>query len=162
MEADKLHCDTRLIREEQQYRRLGTRKPSCNVCEEREPAALTGTDPNIVCYECLALKKGKSTVEQHHMAGQHNDSFTVPIPANEHRILSDMQRDWPNGTLRNPDCSPLRQAAATIRGWLDILRLMIERVLGWIPAYLEQLDDILTGKLGNQYWLDMNIQRSIR
>jgi hypothetical protein len=106
-------------RQERQLQRLGTRKPQCKMCGESDPAALTRRPPNILCYECQAKKAkklGRSSIEQHHPAGRNNDSFTVPIPANDHRILSDHQIDWPLETLRNPNASPLRAAAATLRG----------------------------------------------
>src|SRR4051812_34101732 len=84
------------------------------------------------------------TVGPHdHWFGQHNDPLTSPIPANDHRVLSELQAQWPEKTLRNPDGSPLLRIAAGLRGWLDVLRLLIERVAGWIPAALEQLDELL-------------------
>lgn len=141
------------LRKEQHLKRLETREPKCKGCEETNPAALTGTDPNILCYECQSAKDERSVIEAHHFAGKSNDSFTIPILGNDHRILSDVQRDWPIETLRNPNGSPLIKAAAAIRGWLDILRLLIEQILGWIPPFLEWLDDQLTATHGKQWWL---------
>jgi hypothetical protein len=74
------------------------------------------------------------------------------MPGNDHRIVSDNQHDWPLDTLRNPDGSPLLRAAASIRGWLDILRLIIERTVGWVPAFLEALDAWLRESLGERWW----------
>jgi hypothetical protein len=74
------------------------------------------------------------------------------VPGNDHRILSDYQHEWPLGTLRNPDGSPLLRAAASIRGWLDILRLIIERTVGWVPALLEMLDAWLRELVGEHWW----------
>ena len=142
------------VRREQQFRRLRTRNPKCHICGETDAAALTSTDGDIICYECQAEARGKSPVEKHHYAGQHNDSFRIPVPGNDHRVLSDNQRDWPNETLRNPNGSPLLKAAASLRGWLDILRLLIERILGWIPEYLEQLDAYLTTINGQRWWVN--------
>ena len=90
--------------------------------------------------------------EQHHPAGQHNLPVTVPIPINEHRILSDRQRDWPNETLKNPDKNPVLKAAGALRGWIDALTLIIERCIGWIPAMLEDLNEWLTTRIGPRWW----------
>lgn len=64
-----------------------------------------------------------------------------------------MQRDWPERTLRNPDGSPLLRAAGAIRGWLDVLRVIIDRAVGWIPPFLEWLDERLRAVHGNRWWL---------
>lgn len=144
---------------EKHFQRLGTRKPICSTCEESEPSALTGYAPDIVCYECQAKAHKKSLVESHHPSGRQNDSFTIPIPGNDHRVLTEKQRDWPIETLRNPNGSPLRKASAAIRGWLDTLRLMIERILGWIPDFLERLDELLTAQLGGQWWVKIGLDR---
>jgi hypothetical protein len=146
----------REVRQEKQLQRLGNRKPQCKLCGESDPAALTGTTPNIVCYECQTKKSGKSTIEQHHPAGRNNDSFTVPIPANDHRILSDRQQDWPEQTLRNPKGDPLLKIAATVRGVMDMFIELIRRTLGWIPEFLEALADFLVEELGNNWWEKMS------
>lgn len=137
---------------ESHYRRLGTRNPSCSICEEKEPIALTGFHPNIICYQCQAIKDGKSGMEDHHFAGKNNDPMTVPIFANDHRILSENQQDWPKETLRNPSGSPLLRAAASLRGFLAMLWLLIERILGWIPPFLEWLDQLLKKEKGEVWW----------
>jgi hypothetical protein len=134
--------------------RLGTRTPQCQGqdCVETDPFALTGTFPDILCAACLAQRTGKLDTERHHAAGQHNLSVTVPIPINEHRILSDRQRDWPEETLKNPKANPLLKAAGALRGWIDILKLVIERCIGWIPAMLESLNTHLIQRLGPSWW----------
>jgi hypothetical protein len=142
------------VRREKHMQRLNSRNPRCKECGEESLAALTGTTPNIICYECQARRKKRSTTEKHHFAGRNNDPLTVSIPSNDHRILSDEQKDWPTTTLRNQDNSPLIRAAATLRGLLDILRSLIERTLGWIPEFLEWLDDLLKERLGAHWWLE--------
>jgi hypothetical protein len=135
---------------EQRYRQLGTREPRCpiNDCAETHPFALTGCSPEVVCYE-HALDRW---TEDQHWFGQHNDPLTSGIPANDHRILSELQGRWPKDTLRNPDGSPLLRAAAGLRSWLDVMRLLIERVVGWIPPFLEQLDAWLRDRIGPRWW----------
>ena len=139
---------------DQQLRKLGTRTPACRIegCGATNPFALTGVDPNIVCYEHQALLRGRPWLEEHHVAGRSNDPSTVLLPGNGHRVLSARQRLWPRETLRNPDGSPLLRAAAALRGWLDILWLVVTCTVGWIPDLLEQLDAWLRATLGDRWW----------
>jgi hypothetical protein len=132
------------------------------MCGESDPRCLTTRDDETSCYACLARRNGRPTIERHHVAGRHNLDATVPMPANDHRIVTDMQRtSWPDRTLRNPDGSPLLRAAAAIRGWLDALTLMIERAIGWIPELLEALDLWLCERLERDWpkqfahWLEL-------
>jgi len=149
----------REIREEAHLERLRTRNPRCQRCgNERHPAALTGTAPNIVCYECLLKESGRSWTEGHHPAGRHNDPTTVAVPSNDHRVLSDMQRDWPEQTLRNPDGSPLLAAAAALRGWMDVMLIIIERTVDYIPAFLELLDQRLQEEWGDRWWEELGLE----
>lgn len=150
----EVNRNQQVVRFEQQLRQLGDRTPKCVVCGESNPFTLTGIHPNILCYQCLTQQTGKSPIEDHHIAGQHNDPFTVPIPGNDHRILNDMQKDWPESTLRNPDGSPLLRAAATLRGWLDVLYLIIDLAIGWIPPFLEWVDGKLVNLVSPQWWKD--------
>jgi hypothetical protein len=140
------------VRRERALRRLGINEPKCRSCTECHPDALTGVAPEIVCYACLAQLEGRALIEDHHPAGRHNDPVTVPAPANDHRILNVLQEEWPTMTLRNPDGSPLLAAAAAIRGWLDILRLIIDRAVGWVPEFLEWLDSALRASVGECWW----------
>jgi hypothetical protein len=149
------------VRRENHLRRLGTREPRCANCGENDPATLTGCAPDIICYECQAKASERSPIEQHHPAGRNNDPVTFPVPGNDHRILSDLQKDWPQETLRNPTDSPLRKAAATMRGFLDLLKLLIERVFGWIPDFLESLDNKLTEHIGAIWWEKLGLSTEI-
>lgn len=127
---------------------------ACSLCGEINQCALVEKTRPILCYACQqkTTQNGKSPVENHHIAGQNNSDSTVTLPANDHRLLSDMQQDWPASTLRNADGSPLLQAAAAVRGWLDILSLIIDRVIGWIPVFLESLDTALCGSFSPTWW----------
>jgi hypothetical protein len=151
--APEDHEDRLVDRREERLRALGTRYPRCSVpgCEESDPFALTGVDPNILCRDHLAAMHGRSWVEQHHPAGRHNDQASVPVPANDHGALSEHQALWPPDTLRNAHGSPLLRMAAWIRGWLAIVRVM-ERTLGRIPASLERLDALLSDRIGQDWW----------
>jgi hypothetical protein len=134
------------------YRRLGTRTGQCPHCGERDPRALTGTHSDIRCYEHDCLARGRSPVEAHHPAKWRNDRFTIDIPGNDHRILSSRQQQWPIQTLRNPDGSPLLKLSAALRGFLDILHQIIDRLLSWAIHFLEELDAHLCHVLGNRWW----------
>jgi hypothetical protein len=49
-----------------------------------------------------------------------NNPITVPIPVNDHAaVLTEAQYEWPMETWENPDGSPLRAGAASIRGFCD-------------------------------------------
>jgi hypothetical protein len=148
------HDDTWDERREQRLRALGTRSPQCAApgCEETDPFGLTGVAPHIVCPEHLADAQGRSRVESHHVAGRHNDPCTIPTLANDHGALSALQASWPRETLRNPNGSPLVRMAAWLRGWLDILLVIIDRSVGRIPAGLENLDALLTEHAGPDWW----------
>jgi hypothetical protein len=140
---------------EVRFATLGTRSPCCSVagCRETNPFALSGTHPNLVCAEHRASNLGHVPIDGHHSKGRANDADDViPALANDHAVLSELQRFWPQRTLRNPDGSPLLRAAAALRGWLDVLRLMLERTVGWIPDFLESLDAWLSQRLGTRWW----------
>jgi hypothetical protein len=69
-----------------------------------------------------------------------------------------MQNDWPSKTWRNPDRSPLIAAAASVRGSIDLLKVVVERMLGWIPRFLEKLDECLCNAVGGRWWNDDRFQ----
>jgi hypothetical protein len=147
--------DDRDLRWEARLRQLGTRTPRCTECPESDPFALTLTSDGLRCYECLALEAGRSWTERQHPAGRRNHLATVLIPGNDHRVVDDHKHDWPRNTLRNPNGSPLLRAAACLRGWLDTLQLVVDRTVGWIPPFLEQLDHWRTDQLGRGWWQQM-------
>lgn len=106
-----------------------------------------------MCMECVRRKRGKSTQDNHHPAGKANNPTTTPILANDHRAeLNVAQYDWPKRTLENPEGSPLLAAAACIRGFVDTIFYLIDKLLLWIPEMLEVLDRFLAEKLGPKWW----------
>lgn len=143
---------------EDRLRSLGRRHPQCSHvgCEETDPFALTGVDPHILCAEHRADAEGRSWTQGHHVPGRANDPADIrSLPANDHSAVTlRYQAEWPRETLRNPDGSPLLRAAAAIRGWLDVLRLILERTVGWVPELLERLDAWLRERLGPRWWDD--------
>ena len=139
------------------FRRLGTDAPRC-VCGETNPFALRGCVPDITCFNCEAIRLGRTPFEDDHVAGQHNDAVTVPLTINDHRVRSDMQRDWPSKTLRNPEGSPALACAARVRGVMDHLQLLIDRLLGPVAGFLQWVDEALTEVIGPRWWDKMGWQ----
>src|SRR5579864_274269 len=144
MHADPLRAIARATR---QKRRVG-RGAVCAYegCGERDYRVLARRGNRWVCAEHLALEEGRSSIERHHPEGRHNSPETVPTRGNDHRMLTDYQRDWPLKTLRNPHGSPLLKAAAAVRSQSDMARLLAKRA-----EDLERLDDFLYRRMGPQW-----------
>lgn len=151
MEREPIRNDARMAR---RIRKIGA-GARCTLCGEHDPRALVARPDRVLCYECLAEERGKPRTEEHHFPNRYNSLFTGPIPGSDHRVLSDFQKDWPLKTFRNPHGSPLLKAAAALRGWLDTLRAVIDRGVGWIPGFLEELDAWLEQRLGPEWWRQM-------
>src|SRR5215471_5653998 len=106
-------------------RRVGNKQCACG--ENRPEALIPGSNPTI-CAACDRKRKGKTTMDKHHVAGQANSPMTVPVPVNDHRAcLSVAQADWPKQTLENPDHCPLLAGAASIRGSIDMIVYLIKK-----------------------------------
>jgi hypothetical protein len=138
-------------------RRAG-RNAQC-ACGEHRPEALNTKSTPIICEHCKRKKKGKTTMDDHHVAGRANSPKTIQVPVNDHRArLSVDQYDWPGHTLENPDASPLLRGAASIRGFVDTAVFLIEEFLLWIAEMLETLDDNLRERLGSKWWCDTAVE----
>ena len=149
------------VRRERAYDGFGTRTPRCSTpgCTETDWRLITGSEPDkLLCYEHAAEAAGRSPVEEQHPPGRANDpTFTVPFLGNLHRVMDEAKRDWPERTMRNPDGSPMLKAAACVRAAADWLRLIIERLLGWVPVLLEATDAALTEHVGPAWWTTVGI-----
>jgi hypothetical protein len=142
-------------------RRAGKRMP-CN-CGETRVAALIPESNSSICAECQRKKRGHRAMDNHHVAGRKNSKVTVAVPVNDHRaILSEAQFDWPWATLENPDGCPLLAAAACIRGFVDFIRFLIDKLLMWIAELLESLSAFLVEKLGPDWWLNTPLAQFAR
>jgi hypothetical protein len=101
------------------------------------------------------MRKGRAIMDNHHVAGRSNSPVTVAVPTNDHRaILSEAQYDWPGTTLENPKGCPLLMAAGCIRGVIDTVVYLIDRLLRWIAEMLEVLSAFLVERLGPEWWLN--------
>lgn len=140
-------------------RRFGP-SAQCRLCGESRPEALIAGINPVICAGCDRKKRGKTTLDRHHVAGKANSPVVTPIPVNDHRArLTVDQREWPKETLENPNGSPLLAAAGCIRGFADTLSYLIEKLLLWIPEMLETLDQFLTGKLGPKWWIGSPLEK---
>lgn len=148
-------------RRERAYEGFGTRTPRCSApgCTETDWRCLTGSEPDkLLCYEHAAEAAGRSPVELQHPAGRANDpGFTTPFLGNLHRLMDEAKREWPERTVRNPEGSPMLKGAACVRAVNDWLRLIIERLLGWLPEFLEAADAALTEQYGPRWWESLGI-----
>lgn len=72
------------------------------------------------------------------------------------------QYDWPKETLENPKGCPLRAAAGCIRGFIDMICYLIDKLLRWIAEMLELLSAYLVERLGPAWWIDTPVAQFAR
>ena len=133
-------------------RRVGGNK-RCSCGESRPEALVRASEPTI-CNACEGKRRGRTTFDDHHVAGKANSPVTIQVPVNDHRArLSVAQYDWPKRTLENPDGSPLLAAAACTRGYIDTNDYLVETLLLPKAEMLEGLDAYLEKELGPKWWL---------
>ncbi len=126
----------------------------CASCAERRPEALTTGSKPIACAKCQRIRKGKTTVDRHHVAGKNNSPVTIEVPVNDHRaILSPAQQDWPRKTLENPDGDPVLAGAAIVRGFIDTAVYLLRELLLRVARMLEFLSGYMKENLGSQWWV---------
>lgn len=147
MSKQKLDQSLRLERKRQ---RLGE-GARCQICGQTDIRVLELSRERVLCSECRHEVQGKPPVEKHHPAGRNNDSFYVPLPANDHAILTDCQNDWPTETLTNPSPDILHQIAAWLRAISDTLKHLAEMVEKWAKT-LEELARYLATQIGLDWW----------
>lgn len=151
------HATTRAARRANKIEKLGF-DAACAHCRETDIVCLqeviNESNALVLCASCRASRQGRRATESHHVMGRHNGNLTVSIPPNDHACLSDYQYDWPKETLRNPSGSPLRIIAALLRGWINLLDLVMQHALGWTD-FLETLDIHLANKLGSAWWTEI-------
>lgn len=124
-------------------------------CGEHRPAALIRKGKDVSCGACARKREGKTTLDNHHVAGKSNSPITIPIPVNDHKAwLTEDQFDWPRKTLENIDRSPLLAGAGCIRGFCDTVTYLVERLLLWIAEMLEELNELLVERSGEKWWLN--------
>lgn len=131
----------------------------CKCGESRPGALIAGSNPSP-CAKCQRLRRGQSTFDAHHPAGEVNHPATVLIPVNDHRaILSDQQYDWPTKTWENPGGTPLLAGAASIRGYYDTNSYLTDQLLIRVAKILETLDEVLPRLLGSTWWVGTELEQ---
>jgi len=137
-------------------RRFGE-NAQCACGESRPEALIAGSSPTI-CAACGRKKRGKTSLDKHHVASRANSPITIPVPVNDHRArLSVDQYDWPKQTRTNPDGSPILATAASLRGYSDTTVHLMETLLN--PEMLEALEALLTEKLGPKWWIGTPLEK---
>jgi hypothetical protein len=124
----------------------------CTVCGENRPSALIARSEPMICHECRRRGEAVSIYELHHVAGRANHDLKIPVPVNDHRVLSEDQYDWPKATRENSDSSPLLAVAACIRGIYDTILYLLKKLLLWAAEFVELLDAFLVARLGRKWW----------
>jgi hypothetical protein len=120
-------------------RRFGP-SAKCPCGEGRPQALIPGSEPAI-CAACDRRKRGRRKTDDHHIMGKANGPMILRVPVNDHRgCLSEAQNEWPQKTLTNPDGSPLLTKAASIRGVVDTISYLHEKLLLPAAEMLELLD----------------------
>lgn len=130
------------------------------ACGEIRPEAFVPNSSPVICAACDRIRKGKTTMDNHHPAGKANSPTTIATPVNDHRAeLSSAQYDWPRTTLENPAGSPLLARAACVRGFADTNAYLVERLLLPHAEFCELLDSMLTEKLGPEWWKNTDLEK---
>jgi hypothetical protein len=128
----------------------------CACGETRAEAFAKGKSK--ACARCKRKRRGHTTTDKHHVAGEANDPTTISVPVNDHRArLSVDQYDWPKETLENPDGSPILAGAARERGFVDTARYLDEKLNN--AEMLECLDKYLVDRLGPKWWENTPLER---
>jgi hypothetical protein len=105
------------------------------------------------------VKLGRSTLDNHHPAGEANDPTTTPIPVNDHRAdLSPLQYEWPQETWKNPRGSPILAGAACMRGYCETDSYLVSSLLIPKAEMLEALDAFLAKHLGPEWWVGTEME----
>jgi hypothetical protein len=122
-------------------------------------ALIPGTRPKT-CANCQREQLGRLPFDDHHPAGEANDSTTIPTPVNDHRArLSPQQYEWPPKTWVNPDGSPVRAGAARVRGYCETNDYLVCSLLIPNAEMLETLDEFLENHLGPKWWVGTEMER---
>jgi len=146
-------------REVRAARRIGQGN-ECHLCGERRPLALIPGSKRTICANCQREALGRSSLDNHHPAGEANDPTTTPIPVNDHRaILSPKQYEWPPETWENPAGSPVLAGAACMRGYCETDDYLLSSLLIPKAEMLEALDAFLIKRLGPKWWVGTEMER---
>jgi len=132
----------------------------CGGCGDCQPLALMPGTNTRICPHGQREQLGRLPFDDHHPAGEANDSTTIPTPVNDHRArLSPQQYEWPSKTCVNPDSSPVRAGAARVRGYCETNDYLVCALLIPNAEMLETLDEHLEKRLGPKWWVGTEMER---
>jgi len=121
------------------------------VCGATHPFLLAKRGKRWLCYEHLVAARGGRLYEDHHTLPRRLDPITVVrVPANNHRLLEEMKRDWPPEVLKNPTNDSLLRLAGEALSRADIAHLEETNARGE-AAWLLVLHRQLTYQIGPDY-----------
>ena len=111
-------------RKQSRLHKLGTNNPRCSCCPE--------TDWRVF--------------EQHHPTGRKHDDLTINICANDHRRLSDSQKDHPKTELNADEL--LAKIGNFLLGLADLFELLFDRLREFGEALIARSNESLKPKTG--------------
>ena len=111
-------------RKQLRLEKLGTNEPRCGVCGESD-------------WRCI---------EQHHTAGQKNAPETVNLCANDHRRVTDPQKDHP---AASPGADTLLLTAGEFMlGLHDMLKIILDKLYELGNALIERANSTAHPEMG--------------
>jgi len=101
----------------------------CSACGATDISILQSI---VVCAGCRSAIQGNSSIENHHLLGREYSSFSIPIPANLHAILSDKALDHPRNIIIE---------LKVLYAFKDVLEVLYELALGDIERLKSKDND---------------------
>jgi len=115
----------------------------CADCGVTNPLLLHCEGETWRCYECAKIRRGQRPDEAHHILGKDVHPKTVDIPANLHRIISDVQLDLPEElrgrSVRNPLVWIIRLLCA-VRDFGQAIVGFLTGCINWLARLLARLE----------------------
>lgn len=121
----------------------------CRVCEFDD--ALQQDGEGVICYECASAAAGRATCERQHLLGRKNDSATIGLSGNIHRVVDDLKYDWPANVRRNVSRDPLLWIAALMLAARDLAAFCVDRAQQ-VADWLSLCSDALRERFGERWW----------
>lgn len=139
------------VRQAKRQRRVGE-GAACADCGEKRAEMLVRSSRPKRCLPCYAVKKGRKTTESHHIGAKANSPIIVEVPITDHRVLSDLQYEWPPRVVNNPDGSPVLAVAGLLSGTADFIETLIVNGIRCVVDFLCKLDAWLREQSGHHWW----------
>lgn len=96
-------------------------------------------------------------MEEHHLLGKANDAkTTIGVPGNLHRILSELQREWPAEVRHNQHADPLLWLAGACLSLHDQLSIWVTW-LSHVALWLISAAQGLQAQHGSAWWQALGI-----